>query len=245
VDDAGGARGYFVTLTAPGQDVLPFDRTLCNHSAGVKCSGEIGCLVEADALAIWHAGLALRWSHFMTDLRDVLKVDVQFFKTWELQRRGALHAHAMLRVVGIVTDRRFRAAVRMLSKRYGFGPELDVQQVDLSCSREVAKRAGYCAKYASKSADQLATVRRLDVTTGEVLCGGFRAWSSSRRWGETMCGVKARRRAWAVSVGASAPALHDAAAPGAAGGLDLYPDFYGEASGGAVSTPIASGAASV
>jgi len=210
----------------------------------VNCSGPIGCVVEADALAIWHAGLALRWSHFMTDFREVLKVDVQFFKTWELQSRGALHAHAMMRVVGVVTDRRFRAAVRMLSKRYGFGPELNVQHVDLSCGQEVARRAGYCAKYASKSADQLTSVRRLDVTTGEVLTGGFRAWSSSRRWGETMCSVKARRRVWAASVGASAAALHDAAAA-AAGGLDLYPDFYGDNGGGAVLPPAGGGSAAV
>lgn len=229
--DRPGATGYFVTLTAPGASVLPWDQSQCTHSAGVACAGDLGCVVDQWALAAWHNGLGLRWSHWVTDLRRVLArrypgVQVEFFKGWEPQKRGPLHAHSMIRVTGApVTTRAMRAAVRLVTTRNGFGPQWKCDPVDLSDSRSAARCAGYCAKYASKSADALPTVQRLDVATGEVRCGGVRAWSASRRWGLTMRAINARRVAFAAG-GAQAGGGDPAAGDAVGGALDLKTESY-------------------
>lgn len=202
VDD----RGVFLTLTAPGQDVLPWDRSKCHHSEGVTCSGKIGCRVDELAAARWHHDLAQRWSWFVEEVRRLLNgsrrrgdwtIEVEFFKVYEPHQRGVLHVHAMIRIVGFVTERRFRAAVRLCAARYGFGRQLDVQFVDLADPVNAARAAGYSAKYCTKSADVLPDMRRVDVN-GEIRTGGLRAWSASRKWGDRMCEVQARRRAFVV-----------------------------------------------
>ena len=155
----------------------------------------------------------------MTDLRAFVG-EVHFFKTWELQKRGMLHLHAMMRAT-TVTDRRFRAAVRLCARRYGFGREVDVQSVDMTDERAVARRAGYCAKYVTKASDSLPAVLRLNVITGELIEGGYRPWSASRQWGDTMRMTKLRRRLWAVGAPPGAPAAGDEVA------LDQYQEIYG------------------
>lgn len=201
------SRGIWLTLTAPGTSSLPFDRTRCQHSAGLECSGSAGCVVNPVDLAVWHARLPLNWSHFVTDVRRLLNpgmsgpvssfpVTVEFFKTYEEQRRGALHVHAMIRVDGICTARRLMAALRLARARHGFGPQMKAEFIDLSNSLTAARVAGYCAKYTSKSADTLPDVPRLDLRTGELTEGGMRAWSSSRCWGATMAAVQAKRARW-------------------------------------------------
>lgn len=223
--DQPGDRGYFVTLTPPGADVLPWDRSLCHHSDGVPCSGSIGCKAEHGALAEWHGRVGQRWSWFMTELRRLSGVDVQFFKTWELQRRGALHLHSMMRPDGMISDRRFRACIRLAASRYGFGGQVDVQVFSLSDTQAAARSAGYVAKYASKSSDDLCTVDRVDFDTGEFMPVGLRSWSSSRRWGDTMASIKLRRCQWATAAAAAAGA--PATADDAAGiGLDLNQGIY-------------------
>lgn len=237
-------RGYWVTLTAPGVGVLPWDRARCTHSAGVDCSGSIGCVVEADALARWHDALPAAWTHFMTDLRrllnpgvtgplDSMPVQVEFFKTYEPQLRGALHVHSMMRVAGVVTDRRFRAAFRLAAFRNGFGRSIDCVMVDISQSIEAARKAGYCAKYASKNADALPAVRRINSTTGEISHGGLRAWSSSRHWGDSMKLVKDRRACWWA--GGTGGGVRSGGLPGAPAGdgvaLDSYQEIYASVAG--------------
>ncbi len=232
----GGALGYFTTLTAPGSDVLPFDRSKCSHSDGVKCSGDVGCVCDAVALDRWHDGIGLRWSHFVTDIRRVLArrwpgVTVEFCKTWEAQHRGALHAHAMVRVSGApVSHRAFRAAVRLCAGRNGFGRRFDVQAVDLSDSRAVAMTAGYVAKYAAKNADTLPELRRVDVT-GRCTVGGVRAWSSSRKWGDSMAVVQARRASWFAAGGPGGVSSSAGGTPalGGAAALDLKSGIYAQA----------------
>lgn len=209
------SRGIWLTLTAPGTDALPWDRSLCTHSATVKCSGTAGCSVDGFALAGWHANLPLRWSHFVTELRRSLNpgltgppstwpVQVEFFKTYEPQRRGALHVHAMLRVTGVCTYRRLVRACGKARRANGFGPQMKCESVDLSNSESGARIAGYCAKYCTKSSDALPLVKRLDCVTGELSEGGFRAWSASRQWGESMRSVQRKRTAWWASQRSSA-----------------------------------------
>ena len=206
---------FFVTLTGPGADVLPWDREACGHRPG-ECSGEIGCKVERVAAGAWNATAPQRWSWFMTALRREVG-DVQFGGSWEGQKRGVLHRHSLMR--SMVSLRKMEAAVRDCAARYGFGVQVDVQSVTASCALEVARRAGYIASYATKGGENLCET--FCAATGEVLRGGYRRWSASRRWGSSMRAVKCRRQGWAMA----RASLGEAAGDGS-GALDLYADFY-------------------
>jgi hypothetical protein len=154
-----------------------------------------------------------------------LGVDVQYFKAFEAQRRGAQHAHCMFRFVGAATDRRIRAALRLAAYRWGFGKQLKVDVVDLSNELQIARTAGYCAKYAAKSAD--ADRAMIDTTTGELVTLHLRTWSKSTRWGESMKSIRAAQCAWA-SAAAGARQGVAVVPPGGEAALDLNSDFYTE-----------------
>lgn len=236
-----GAGALLVTLTAPGADVLPWDTAACTHHPTVACAGAIGCRVQALPAAAWHATLPLRWSHFVTETRRSLNpglsgspscwpVRVEFFKTYEPQRRQALHIHAMIRYEGVVTLRRVVAALSKARRLNGFGPQMDVKLVDIGDAERAARTAGYVAKYCSKSADELPNLRRLDIATGEVTQGGLRAWSASRQWGDSMAATVARRRAYAAAR-ARADALGSMpVAADVSAALDSYQQIYASAS---------------
>lgn len=236
--DHPGCRAYFFTLTAPGADVLPWDRSQCRHSGGVTCSGSIGCVVEELALAVWHDDIGIRWSRVIEDVRRELNpgetglplrersIRLEYMRTWEPQKRGALHAHSMARLEGVCSDRRFRAVLKEAALAHGFGGQVDVQTIDISDPEQAARTAGYIAKYGTKCADALPEVRRLNVDTGELRFGGVRSWSASRQWGDTMRSMRLRRCQWAIANAAasgSGPGGNGADA-GAGGALDSYQD---------------------
>lgn len=217
-----GRRGrlLFVTLTAPGQDVLPWDRSVCSHGAGVKCSGPLGCRVQAFEAARWNAAAPRMWDHFRRDLARVLDVSkIEAFGTWERHQRGVLHRHSVLVIPHGVGERRFLAAVRLTARRQGFGKQLDVQSA----------RAGaewYLAKYASKSVDEIPEMRYVDEY-GEIIFGArYRPWSMSRGWWLSMSALKASQVAyWRAGGGSADSAEHGRWADpgdGAAGALDTY-----------------------
>lgn len=219
---------WFVTFTAPGAKLLGWDRSKCSHGAGVRCSGDVGCVVDAVALAAWHSGLPKRWSYFRQWMqRELPGCDVQYVKTWEAQKRGALHCHAMVRVTGIASAKRIDATLRRFAGVHGFGTRTDVQQINALNIQQVARTAGYVAKYISKGYDDLRGVAVLN-SAGDVVRKGLRPWSASREWGDTMAVCRDRRQAYATSGGATANATQLAACvaahPGGAAALDLYSD---------------------
>ncbi|MGB3764797.1 MAG: hypothetical protein WA966_16420, partial [Ornithinimicrobium sp.] len=166
----------------------------CTHSAETKCSGSIGCKVQRVPMAAWNGDAPRGWSDFVLYLRRSLGVHVEYFGCWEFQARGALHRHALMRAPG-VSEKRMRTAVRWAATRkvIGFGRET---KVDAITGETATKVAGYCAKYTCKSADETGDHDVLNRETGELAPGGFRPWSSSRGWGESMGSVKAAQRAY-------------------------------------------------
>jgi hypothetical protein len=215
---------FFVTFTAPGVDVLPWDTRQCSHRPGVRCSGKIGCRAALAELVPWNDSLGQRWSWMMTYIRRELPgVTVEFFKAVEPQRRGALHLHVMFRVDASVCPERFAAVMRLCAERWGFGPQTDIQTVMLVDEREVARRAGYCAKYAAKLAD--ADRRFVNPDSGEIVSLRCRAWSKSGKWGVSMRSIEVDRRQWAAAGVRTAPAGR---APVVAALLDLNSDCYTE-----------------
>ncbi len=222
---------FFVTLTGLGADVLPWDTSLCGHSSdGGECSGDQGCKSERYSAALWNQTAPQRWSWFVTEMRRQLKADVQFCGAWETQKRGVLHRHTLMWSPG-VTKGRFKAAVRLSAHRWGFGRQIDVQAIRGSDGREMARKAGYCAKYATKGGDLGVS---LNPETGEIKQGGYRRWSASRRWGTTMRCIREERVRWATAnaasgasgTGAATAARPAGGAAGAAGALDLEHEIY-------------------
>lgn len=211
---------FFVTLTAGGEaDGLVWDRERCGHEPS-ECSGDKGCKVQSVPMAEWNSTAPQRWSWFVTELRRSLKRDVQFCGSWEVQQRGALHRHVLIWCPS-VTERRFRACVRMGAYRYGFGRQFDVQPMSGANARDVARRAGYCASYCTKGGDRAESI---DFATGEIKPGGYRPWSASRRWGQTMKAIREEQRAWvAERLGRLGSAD---AEPGGAAALDLDTEIY-------------------
>jgi len=137
----------FFTVTAPGQDVLPWDHRFCKHDPGRKCSGRIGCLVNPDFAAAWNVAAPGHWSKchraaIMAVLRDGGRSPVLAY-VWQLHQRGVWHLHLCL----AFSTPRERAAARLymqhvnrLAASYGFG------HVDM---HEDVKRADQAAAYLS------------------------------------------------------------------------------------------------
>jgi hypothetical protein len=142
---------------------------------------------------------------------------IQYCKAAEVQDRGALHFHVLMRVEDWHSmERDFRngdpfCSLRMLIEHCGFGHE-----IDLTLASE--NQASYCAKYVSKTATDREAMPWLDLSTGEVTrANRYRPWSSSRRWGSTMKSIKQAQAAWAIAK-AAAPAAADAAEAGTPAG---------------------------
>jgi hypothetical protein len=158
----------------------------------------------------------------MTYLRRRIGEQVQYCGVWEYQDRGVLHRHFLLRVERPISDKRVRAAVRGAARRWEFGTQFDVQSITGDCARQV----WYVAKYAAKTVDAVDGRPVLDVRTGEIKdTRGFRAWSASRQWGDTMKSVKERQRCHAQATGRAHGATATALAAAAGGGLEYNPDI--------------------
>jgi hypothetical protein len=214
-------RLYFVTLTAPSE--------IGGHTMP---SGDVcPCTpVEGINLAEWHANVGQRWSWFMTALRRVVG-EAQYCKATEVQDRGAVHFHALVRTEGQLSER----VVRELAIGYGFGHAVDVQL--LTGCKGAQKIAWYCAKYASKAADDRHDVDTLDHRTGEIIRGmpRLRVWTASRGWGLTMLALKASQARWARTEAERSEAPASPARPvDAAGGdpLDHNTQSYADSTGG-------------
>jgi hypothetical protein len=107
----------------------------------------------------WNAAARVHFNHFITLLRRVFpRAGVDYFKVWEVQERGALHFHMLLRLRGVrVTE----DVARRLLVRAGFGYVCDLRAAD-------GGSVAYLAKYLTKS---------MGATPGRV-------WSASRGWVE-------------------------------------------------------------
>jgi hypothetical protein len=183
-----GSASCALTLTAPG------DRRH-EYRPGIWCP----CTPEGGVnLAEWNAGAGMAWSRFLQALRREFErygIDVEYAKSTEVQKRGALHFHALLELVGLPRGQRCPVPVsriRALAIRHGFG-----HSIDFDSGTDHAGFASYCAKYVSKSVDQRGEVPWLDRETGE-LCESarYRTWSRSRAWRCSMREVKAAGAEW-------------------------------------------------
>lgn len=193
----------FLTLTAPGvRQHHPYTvkggQKVWDNTRWCRCTPALGT-----NLAKWNGASGKAFNRLMQDLRRLPGLDdVVYVKAAEVQRRGALHFHVILRrraggVLAMDLER-----VGALAIEHGFGHEVDLQKVE-------PRHGAYIAKYAAKAANQRPDVpwcgrRRkvvtvLDEHTGELvdhhmwqlsLTPTYRTWTASRAWGDSMKAVR-------------------------------------------------------
>jgi hypothetical protein len=124
-------KAVLYTLTPPGADVLPWDRSRCSHAAGVVCSGERGCVIESGARVQWNETCQKRASRLYETVQAAVKREVGLRANVltiakEAQKRGAVHFHYALGVESAAELRAAKAFRRHLERlsqkrRYSFG----------------------------------------------------------------------------------------------------------------------------
>lgn len=241
-----GVHGIFLTLTAPG-DAVHYDR----RGNQCRCTPDGGI-----DLREWNANGAKRWNRFLRDLSVLIGCDIVwtddhgkrhrkqglvYFRATEVQRRGALHYHVLIRRSDKRPIRVKKSDIRKLALRHGFGHSVDVQRMQPG-------HAQYVAKYVAKASDQRDDVpwptsrivrrvtERLDETTGELykrakmvrvmtVRATYRTWSASRAWGDSMKDVRLAQQHFVLTVSAL-PVWSDraAAASWRALAIPLRPD---------------------
>jgi hypothetical protein len=182
-----------VTLTAPSDvDQHCSVHRKCDARQGEDCRSCPCTPAGGVNLGKWNGECAARFNRFMQDLRRMLRLQVQYFKGAEVQQRGALHFHVLVRLPASIGCKVNRSALRALAMHHGFGHSIDVQAVDDH------RAAGYVAKYVSKSCTERDEMPWVHRRTGEVVRGHgrYRVWTASRRWGVTMGEVRAAQAAW-------------------------------------------------
>ena len=196
---------FLITFTPPGANVMPWDESQCTHAPDGFHSGRRGCRVDAAAAAAWNRTCTKRFSHAMTDIRRRFDPRAQYSKANEVQRRGLMHLHVIVRTT---TDLlRVCREIAAIAQAYEFGPECDVKLCDQGAS-------WYLAKYAAKTADERQWVPWPD-RDGVVTLGAprMRAWSTSRGWGLTMKELRALQAAWWDEQSKAGPAGQPAERP--------------------------------
>jgi len=181
--DRRGGHLYLLTLTAPGE------QQHVNRTTGEVCRCTPAGGIE---LGEWNASHSRRWNHFRTRLRQD-HPGAEFFRGIEVQKRGALHHHAL-----VWSPKRLTLQwVRTLAVGVGYGHSVDLQPID-AASRSAAGYVTKCvAGYVTKARGERKTVPWLDVDhrTGVIRRGEgearYRTWSKSRGWGLTMAAVRA------------------------------------------------------
>jgi hypothetical protein len=212
-----------LTLTAPS-DV---DQHCMRHKRcdgrGDECS-VCPCTPEGGVhLGNWNGECSARWNRFIEQLRRQTGLRLQYFRAAEVQQRGALHFHVLIRLPESRGGALSVAELRRLAMSFGFGHSVDLAVV------EDHRAAGYVAKYVVKSCAARSSMPWVHRVTGEITngYGRYRCWTSSRRWGTTMADVRAAQAAWWQEQAGGSPAE-----PVAAGLLDPSSQSY--ASGGLV-----------
>jgi hypothetical protein len=126
-----GGKAVMYTLTPPGADVLPWDRSRCSHPLSIKCDGRRGCVVEESARRSWNRSCQRRLSRLYETVQQAVTREVGVRANVlaigkEAQKRGPVHVHYVLGVetaLELRAGKAFRRHLERLSQkpRYGFG----------------------------------------------------------------------------------------------------------------------------
>ena len=162
-----------VTLTAPGADRLPWDRSKCPPGEHA-CSGRLGCRVDWVRAAEWNADVTRRLGDLLKVAREqtrrahggAARVAVLGY-VCEAQQRGVFHPHVVLGY-RTAADRAaldtFRGVLRRKRGAYGFGTgrrgSFDAGQPERFSGRDAGR---YISKYLRPDGAKASFVPRLEA----------------------------------------------------------------------------------
>jgi len=122
-------------LTAPGKDQLPGPREVY----------------------AWNEQAGEYWERFVRLLRaEYPDKEIDVWKVWENQGRGALHVHGVIRGLKWIPMEVFRR----IAVEAGFGPRIQLEACKVS-KGGVRGLLGYFSKYLLKAVDEWASVRHV------------------------------------------------------------------------------------
>lgn len=219
-----------MTLTAGGIEGFPWDKSKCNHIPFVKCSGKIGCKADEVDSAVFNGQMPKNWNRFLQDARRLFGKDVQYCKVFEAQARDLLHIHTLITGAPAWPLKRINKELKRLAKRHGFGGQISVKRAVGDSPNDRQRAAGYVGKYLTKGSKTLKTV---NFKTGEIRLGGYRDFTQSRSFGDTLKTIRRKRlehyrtailgeRSGSVGNREAETAL----TTGAEGALDIYKKSY-------------------
>lgn len=216
----------FLTLTAPSEQEhhLP---------SGDACPCSSNCAPVGE----WNAKAGQRWSWLVTYLRRHVDPSMQYFRSVEVQARGALHFHCLVRLstnglrrlLAMWRPRDPHCPLRTLVVSRGFGHAIDLQVLDGSPAK-IAALLTYVAKYVSKAVDDRHDVPWTpDPDAPEHHCrASYRTWTASRGYGKTMAELRRAQVAYMRTTGSTpSPAVLREGA-GRSVPLDPNTDYYTE-----------------
>jgi hypothetical protein len=166
---AAADRLWLITVTAPGQAVLPCAHATCGHKGPHSQRSAEGCRVDAGHAATWNRSAARRWREVNRQAQQNVRRRLGHPSpvvagVWQLQARGVLHLHLLLAFdtdADRLSARAYVDELRRLCPLHGFG-YVDARDRDgkngKSTVMEAAKAAGYVSRYLGESTQFVAAI---------------------------------------------------------------------------------------
>jgi hypothetical protein len=160
-----------LTLTAPGEaDGLPWDRSLCSHDEGQKCSGKLGCRVLAPAAQKWNGTAPANLTAWLNAAhtrvcRELNRRRPEWLGIWEEQERGVLHAHLLFAAKDRRYVERLAVVLREIAPAHMWGQQVHFRPCAKGRSRGAAylfKTVSYVTKSAANTAESAQLLQLLD-----------------------------------------------------------------------------------
>ena len=225
-----GGSVVVLAVTAPGQDVLPWDEGHCRALGPHVHSGTLDCRVDQYAAAAWNLTASTRWRRLHRRVYQAVRRHgvrpVLLARVFEKQRRGALHVHPVL---GYKTPAERHAAhlyARYLSDlagQYGFG----FSERKLT-SRSPKRVAAYLSSYFVTGKKGKLTLQQSVMAADMPRSIIHVSVSLTQETGVTMRELRFRRFVWFISNRAGCPLeqAREIAIRAVAGTLDLTVDEF-------------------
>jgi hypothetical protein len=190
-----------VTVTAPGVEVLPWDRHACSGLGEHECSGLLGCRVDRQAAKDWNKRAPAQWRRLHRRAYQRTKSRYRRFwmpaRVWELQSRGVLHAHVVVPYgcgVEMAAADFYVNQLHVMSAKYGFG------FVDRKLRRMSAKgAAAYLSAYFVSGKREKAQLHESVMSPAMPRSIVHVSNRLTRHTGITMRELRFRRFVWVVA----------------------------------------------
>ena len=225
-----GGHVVLLAVTAPGADVLPWDKAHCAALGPHRCSGTRGCRVEPTAAREWNEAASKHWR----DLNRRASQAVQrhgvktrlLVRAFERQHRGVLHVHPVL---GCATPAERHAAhlyaryLAQYAEHYGFG-FTERRLKEMPSKAAAAYLSAYFVTGKKEKVSLWESVTSPDMPRSIIHV----STTLTQLTGVTMRELRFRRFVWFIlkRTGAPLDQAREIAARASAGTLDLSVDIF-------------------